>query len=105
MAASASSKVAPGFRSARITFASLTPVAVETTLTAPDCGAPETVIEELVSVSERVGSAEAAAAEPAAIVPPAASRALAVTASRVNRFIDDLQKVGAGKKERGRTIT
>ena len=65
---------------------------------------PWPVIEEAVTVSERVGSVEDAPAEPVAIVPPAASRALAVTASRVSRFIDDLQGVGVGKRESGRRI-
>src|ERR1700677_3317802 len=100
MAASTSSKVAPGFSRNRITPASLTPVAVETTLTPPDCVAPPTVIEDLVTVSVRVGSVEAAAAALTAIVPPTVSRALAVMArSRVSRFIDDLQRVGVGKME------
>src|SRR5271157_4202460 len=51
----------PGFRRNRRTFASLTPVAVVTTLTPPDCVLPPTVIEELVSVSVSVGTADACA--------------------------------------------
>src|ERR1700693_961147 len=39
--------------------ASLRPLAVETTLTAPDCGAAPTVIDEWVTVSASVGSVDA----------------------------------------------
>jgi len=53
--------------------ASLTPVAVVMTLTPPDCVAPPTVIEDLVIVSERVGSVDACA-EPTANKPPAKAR-------------------------------
>src|ERR1700728_3221709 len=74
MAASTPSKVAPGFNRNRIAPASLTPVAVETTLTAPDCVVPPTVIEVLVIASERVGSVEACA-DAADTKPTEASRA------------------------------
>src|SRR5450631_2138867 len=56
LAFSTSSKVTPGFRRNRMAVASLTPVTVVTTLTPPDCVLPPTVIEDLVSVSVRVGS-------------------------------------------------
>jgi hypothetical protein len=78
-ALSTSATVTPGLRRNRIAFPSLMPVAVETTLTAPDCVLPPTVIEDLVSARDRVGSVDACAA-PAAIRPPArTSEALAST--------------------------
>ena len=73
-----------------MTLGSLTPVAVETTLTAPDCVAPPTVIEELlVIVSERVGSVEARRRGTRGDRSGAGSQQSApVTASRVSRFIE-----------------
>src|ERR1017187_3649485 len=67
LAFSTSSKVTPGFRRNRMAVASLTPVAVVTTLTPPDWVLPPTVIEVLVSVRVSVGTVDACA-------PPAASR-------------------------------
>ncbi|HEV3190180.1 MAG TPA: hypothetical protein VGY54_06760 [Polyangiaceae bacterium] len=45
----------------RIAVPSLTPVAVEMTLTAPDCVLPPTVMADFVSVSVSVGSVDAGA--------------------------------------------
>jgi hypothetical protein len=43
----------------RIAVPSLTPDAVVTTLTAPDCVGPVTVIEDLVTAIDRMGSVDA----------------------------------------------
>src|SRR5450631_380877 len=73
MKASASATLTSGFRRNTMTFASFTPVAVETTLTPPDSSAPLTFAEDLVIAIETVGSVEACA-EPAAARPPATAR-------------------------------
>jgi hypothetical protein len=79
--------------------ASFTPIAVETTLTAPDWRVPPTVIDVLLMAIVSVGSVDAACAQDAVIeLPATASSEQMVRASgRVGLFIvDSLQ--GRGRR-------
>ena len=78
----------PGLTRNRVESGCFIPAAaLVTTLTAPDCSVPPTVIEELVTASVSAGSGVAACAEPSAINGAAAARTeLAAAASRIFRF-------------------
>jgi hypothetical protein len=77
VALSTSATLTPGFRRNRMALGSLRPLAVETTLTAPDWVLPPTVIEDLVRVRERVGSVDACAEEATIRAPAEANKLVA----------------------------